>query len=259
MKVRTLLEKKLDAPIAATRSSLPGNEISGYASRCTATASPERNATVSAWFTRARTCMEFGSITCMNGTPARTSSPSCTSPIWLPFQMVLSTTTPGMGATMLIFLALLSACSMALRARSRWISRMRSSERRARCFRSKVSFSCARRARASSMFCWFFSASMRETTSLRCSSSSADFNVSSAWWSSVSSFARATVCSACFFLICSSRSRNSVERSSAVLICVWRSNSTSRSPGFTGLPGRASLVMMRVPKPPPVSCGAATM
>ena len=66
-----------------------------------------------------RTCMVEGFTTCMNGTPGRTWSPSCTSPIVPCFQIVFSTTTPSIGDLICIRSALAWACSMVCCVRSR--------------------------------------------------------------------------------------------------------------------------------------------
>ena len=70
------------------------------------------------------------------GTPARTSSPSWTSAMLLPFQIVFTTAMPAIGAWMDMRSALPAAWRSALAARSRRICRMRMSASAARRFSS---------------------------------------------------------------------------------------------------------------------------
>src|SRR2546430_2745231 len=87
---------------------------SGYASSPTSTGCPARRSIMSAWLTRARTRIDAGFTTSTTGNPERTSSPSWTSAMLPPFQIVLRTATPAIGELISIFSALASACVIAV-------------------------------------------------------------------------------------------------------------------------------------------------
>ena len=89
-------------------------------------------------------------------------------------------------------------------------------------------------------------------------SSLANLDAFSAVINSVSSLARCSACSACFFRTCSWRSRNSAFFSSARFICAWRSNSTSRSPALTRVPLGTSRVTTRAFRFWPMMRGTTT-
>ena len=162
-----------------------------------------------------------------------------------------------MGERIVRAVALAAACSMAAFARSRLISRTRSSAPAAWRFRSKLARSAARRCRASSRSWLFFSALMAASISFFSTSSSRCSTLFAACSRSLSSFTRRASCSARFLAICSTRSRYSAAFSNASFSWSCLSNSTSTSPRATWLPGAARRVMTSDSRPPPVWRGAA--